>query len=114
MSNKQLLLSYIVSFIIQFAINFTNIPYLNLLSFLICNFAIAYVCYYSSIKQVLFNVLLLESLMIVTELIIIYLATLLFKIDLKNYSTNPYIFTLETIGTKTLYFVFAYVASKYL
>lgn len=111
-SNKQLLLSYIVSFIIQFAINFTNIPYLNLLSFLICNFAIAYVCYYSSIKQVLFNVLLLESLMIVTELIIIYLATLLFKIDLKNYSTNPYIFTLETIGTKTLYFVFAYVASK--
>ena len=111
-SNKQLLLSYIVSFIIQFALNFTNIPYLNLLSFLICNFAIAYVCYYSSINQVLFNVLLLESLMIVTELIIIYLATLLFKIDLKNYSTNPYIFTLETIGTKTLYFVFAYVASK--
>lgn len=111
-SNKQLLLSYIISFIIQFAINFTNIPYLNLLSFLICNFAIAYICYYSSIKQVLFNVLLLESLMIVTELIIIYLATLLFKIDLKNYSTNPYIFTLETIGTKTLYFVFAYIASK--
>ena len=60
----------------------------------------------------IFNVLLLESLMIVTELIIIYSATLLFKIDLKNYSTNPYIFTLETIGTKTLYFVFAYISSR--
>ena len=83
-SNKQLLSSYIISFAIQFAVNFTNIPYLNLLSFLICNFLIAYICYYSSIKQVIFNVLLLESLMIVTELIIIYSATLLFKIDLKN------------------------------
>lgn len=111
-SNKQLLSSYIISFAIQFAVNFTNIPYLNLLSFLICNFLIAYICYYSSIKQVIFNVLLLESLMIVTELIIIYSATLLFKIDLKDYSTNPYIFTLETIGTKTLYFVFAYISSR--
>ena len=111
-SNKYLLLSYIVSFIIQFAINLTNIPYLNLLSFLICNYIIAYTCYYASIKQVLFNVLLLESLMIVTELIIIYLITLLFKIDLKDYSSDPFIFTLETIGTKTLYFVFAYISSR--
>lgn len=111
-SNKQLFSSYVISFIIQFAVNFTNIPYLNLLSFLLCNFVIAYICYYSSIKQVIFNVLLLESLMIVTELIIIYLATLLFKIDLKDYSTNPFIFTLETIGTKTLYFVLAYISSR--
>lgn len=111
-SNKQLYSSYIISFIIQFAVNFTNIPYLNLLSFLICNFLIAYFCYYSSIKQVLFNVLILESLMIVTELIIIYLTTLLFKINLKDYSANPFIFTLETIGTKTLYFVFAYISSR--
>lgn len=111
-SNRQLFLSYILSFIIQFAVNFTNIPYLNLLTFLICNFVIAYICYHTSINQILFNVLLLESLMIVTELIIIYLATLLLKIDLKDYSTNPYIFTLETIGTKTLYFVFAYISAR--
>ena len=111
-SNKQLFLAYIISFFVQFTINFTNFPYLNLLTFLICNFVIAYICYYSSIKQVLFNVLLLESLMIITELIIIYLATLLFKIDLKNYSANQFIFTLETIGTKTLYFVFAYISSR--
>ena len=45
-SNKYLLLSYIVSFIIQFAINLTNIPYLNLLSFLICNFIISYIAYF--------------------------------------------------------------------
>lgn len=111
-SNKQLLLSYITSFIVQFTVNFTNFPYLNLITFLICNFVIAYICYYSSIKQILFNVLILESLMIITELIIIYLVTLLFKIDLKDYSANPFIFTLETIGTKTLYFVFAYISSR--
>ncbi len=111
-TNGYLLLSYALSFIIQFSINFADNSYLNLLSFFICNFVIAYVCYYSSIRQVLFNVLLLEGLMIITELIIIYAATLLFKINLEDYSADPYIFTLETIGTKTLYFLLAYIFSR--
>lgn len=111
-SNTKLLISFSISFLLQYVINFTNIPYLNLLTFFICNSLVVYFCYYASLKQVLFNVISLESLMIITELIIIYCATLFFKIDLKDYSNNTLIFILETIGTKTLYFTLAYTATK--
>ena len=111
-NNIKLLIYFSISFLLQYIINFTNIPYLNLLTFFICNSLVVYFCYYSSIKQVLFNVISLESLMIITELIIIYCATLFFKIDLKDYSNNTLIFILETIGTKTLYFTLAYTATK--
>lgn len=111
-TNTKLLIYFSISFLLQYIINFTNIPYLNLLTFFICNSLVVYFCYYSSLKQVLFNVISLESLMIITELIIIYCATLFFKIDLKDYSNNTLIFILETIGTKTLYFTLAYTATK--
>lgn len=111
-TNTKLLIYFSISFFLQYIINFTNIPYLNLLTFFICNSLVVYFCYYSSLKQVLFNVISLESLMIITELIIIYCATLFFKIDLKDYSNNTLIFILETIGTKTLYFTLAYTATK--
>ncbi len=111
-SNTKLLTYFSISFLLQYVINFTNIPYLNLLTFFICNSLVVYFCYYASLKQVLFNVISLESLMIITELIIIYCATLFFKIDLKDYSNNTLIFILETIGTKTLYFTLAYTATK--
>lgn len=113
LSKKLVFLSYLISFVIQIGINFINIPYLNLVSFFVCNFIVSYICYCASGKQIVFNVLLLESLMVITELIFIYIITLLFKINLKDYSNNYALFVFETLGTKTLYFIFAYSVSLF-
>lgn len=103
---------YTFSFILQYLINLFNIPYLNLLSFFVFNSIVLYLCYQVTIKQVLFNIFLLEGIMITTELIIMYLTTALFKIELTDYQNNTTIILLETIGSKSLYFIFAYIISK--
>lgn len=111
-SHIQIIISYFLSFIIQFAINLLGIPELNLITFFICNTTITLMCFESSIKQAIFNVLLLEGIMITSELAMMHLTSLILNIDLQKYLTDNNIIILETIETKILYFLLAYIASK--
>lgn len=104
---------YFISFIIQYVINLFNIPYLNLLSFFICNLSIVLICFSSTMKQSLFDVVLLEGIMITTEIVIMYLFSSLFEIDLLEFKNNELIIFLEAAATKTLYFIIIYIISKF-
>lgn len=104
---------YFISFIIQYAINLFNNPYLNLLSFFICNLSIVLICFSSTLKQSLFDVVLLEGIMITTEVVIMYLFSSLLEIDLLECKNNELIIFLETAATKILYFIIAYIISKF-
>lgn len=106
------LLFYSISFVLQYVINLINIPYLNLLSFLICNLVLVHFCFNTTFKKSIFNVVLLEGIMITTEIVVMYLFSSILGIDLLECKNNDLIIFLETATTKTLYFIIAYIISK--
>ena len=107
-----ILLSYFVSFVFQYVINLFSVPYLNLLSFFVCNLTIVLFCFNASFKQSIFNVALLEGIMMTTEIVVMYLFSSILEIDLLECQNNDLIIFLETAATKTLYFIIAYIISK--
>lgn len=104
---------YFISFIIQYTINLFNSPYLNLLSFFICNLFIVLIGFSSTLKQSLFDVVLLEGIMITTEVVIMYLFSSILEIDLLECKNNELIIFLERAATKILYFIIAYIISRF-
>lgn len=103
---------YLLSFAVQFSVSLTGMAELNILSFLICNIIVVFVCFSTSIKQNIFNVLLLEVIMIATELIIMYPVSILLDIQLTEYMNDASVMLFETIATKSLYFLVVYIFSK--
>ena len=103
---------YLLSFCIQFLISLTHISELNILSFLLCNIFVVLFCFSATFKQNFFNVLLLEVIMIATELIIMYPVSILLDIQLTEYINNTSVMLFETIATKSLYFLVVYIFSK--
>lgn len=104
---------YFISFIVQYTTNLFNSPYLNLLSFFVCNLSIVLICFSSTLKQSLFDVVLLEGMMITTEVVIMYLFSSILEIDLLECKNNELIIFLETAATKILYFIIAYIISRF-
>ena len=104
---------YFISFIVQYTTNLFNSPYLNLLSFFVCNLSIVLICFSSTLKQSLFDVVLLEGIMITTEVVILYLFSSILEIDLLECKNNELIIFLETAATKILYFIIAYIISRF-
>lgn len=104
-------LCYAVSFLIQYSMSFLDKPYVNLITFFVLNFFAAYICFEVQIKQILFNVILLEGIMICTETLIVYFVTVAMGVKLMSDSTT--VLFLETAASKTLYFLVAYLITKY-
>lgn len=106
-------LIYLSSFLFQFAVSFFNAPYFNLIAFFIANLLVSMLCFDIKWKQSIFNVFLLTAIMISTELLAMYSFTTVLKIDLLECKNNDLILFFETVSTKTLYFLVAYLFSKF-
>lgn len=102
--------NYAISCIIQMALSFIKIPYINLLAFLILNFIVTCVCFQANFKQIVFNVFLLGCIMISTELVTLYLITAILNINLVV--NNGPVFFFETVTSKILYFIVVYFIAK--
>lgn len=111
-NERFILISYIVSFVLQYLINLTNIQYLNIVSFLLFNIAIVYICFEANWKQIIFNTLLLCGIMMTTEVIVMYAITSILNINFLEYSDNELIIFFETAASKMLYFLVSYIISK--
>lgn len=105
-------LFYMASFAVQFCVHLLPVPEFNLLSFFICNIIVTALCYKINAKQLIFNVVLIEGLMITTELLTMFLISALLKINLSEYTVNDNVIFLEMIVAKILYFIVAYLFSK--
>ncbi len=108
-NNKNLFLIYVASFAVQFSLYFLNIPILNLISFFIMNLVIVSVGYKSNPKQILFSVILLEALMISSELAVIHTTSAILNTEILSYNSSNAILLFETLTTKTLYFLVVYI-----
>lgn len=107
-----IIICYLLSFAVQFSISLTGVAELNILSFLICNIIVVFICFGATVKQNIFNVLLLEVIMIATELIIMYPVSILLDIQLTEYVNDTSVMLFETIATKSLYYLVVYIFSK--
>lgn len=105
-------LFYLASFAVQFCVHLLPVPEFNLLSFFVCNIIVTALCYRINVKQLTFNVFLLEGLMITTELLTMFLISALLKINLSEYTVNDNVIFLEMIVAKNFYFIVAYLFSK--
>lgn len=103
---------YLSSFGVQFLISLSGISELNILTFLLCNILVVFFCFNATIKQCFFNVLLLEVIMIATELIIMFPVSIMLDIQLTEYENDTSVMLFETIATKSLYFLVVYIFSK--
>lgn len=108
-SNIYFLIGTIMSVVIQFALSFSGIHYLNLLAFAVCNFLFCFILYKSTIFQSIFNVLVLSSTMLITELCVFYLSRFIFGISISEHTNNNLTLWMQMASSKLLYFLVAYL-----
>lgn len=113
LAHKKVVALYVLSFFIQFSLNFLHSPIINLISFFICNIIILKISYTINIKNMLFSVILLIGLMLTTELLVMYSYAAINKIQLLSYDNSTYSMLFQTITTKSLYFSAVYYLSKF-
>ncbi len=104
---------YALTFAFQYGMSFASFRSINLITFAISTFLIALICYESKIKTCVFTTLMLTFFMVITELIVIYSSTFLFKTDLVAYESNLLVLVIQTSLMKLLFFVGIFFISKY-
>lgn len=112
--NKEMIfLVAFISSVISFSVAKLNAPTLNLLSFFVCNFLILILCYEVNIKSSLFHSFLLLSFMIVTEILVFFIFSVLFSVDLDICFNDKYMLIIQATISKLLYFVTVYFSAKF-
>lgn len=104
---------YALAFGIQYGMNFVAVPFINLISFIVCNFIIALVCYESKVKIRVFTTLMLSFFMFITEIIVLYSSTYILKIDLAAYENNLLTLIIQSSLSKLIFFLIIFLVSKY-
>ena len=112
-NNEMVFLVAFISSVISFSVAKLNVPALNLLSFFVFNFLILILCYETNIKSSLFHSFLLMSFMIVTEILVFFVFSVLFSVDLDVCFSDKYMLVIQTTISKLLYFVTVYFSSKF-
>lgn len=105
---------YCLAFVIEFGIHFISIPLLNLVTFFCVVFFVPFICYNAKIKSCFFTALMLTIFMFVTEMLVAYSSSFIFKIDLDAYENNILVLIAQSSLSKLLFFVVIFFASKYL
>lgn len=111
-SNTVFYLSYIFSFIIQYGISFAGIPILNLVVFIICNTAIALICYEAKVKIAALTSLVLTVLMFITEMVVVYFSSMILKFDINAYENDMLVLVTQSSLSKLLFFMAIFFISK--
>ncbi len=106
-------IAYAVSFSILYGMSFTTIPLINLISFIICNFVIALICYDTKVKTTIFTTIMLTLSMFVTEMIIVYFSSALFKTAIDAYVDNLFVLITQSSLSKLFFFVVVFFISKF-
>lgn len=111
-AKKFIFLFALGNFIILYILHFCEIPIINLLGFFFCNFLISILCYNTKVKSALFNNLILLFLMIVTELIVFYFSSIIFRIDLFESYNDDFVLIIQATICKLLYFLSIHLIIK--
>lgn len=111
-SLRLITLCYACSGVIQFFISFIGFPNLNSFSFLILNIIVALICFNLSVKQSIWSSLSLTMMMILSEMLVIYIFTVPFNLQISEITAQADVMVFTTFGSKALYFFLVMVFSK--
>ena len=112
-ADKYVLLgAYAFSFAIQFGCSFIAVPCINLVSFIVCNFLLTFICYEAKIKTCVFTTAMLSFFMFICEIIIIYLSALFFGTPTEEYTEDLLVLITQSSLSKLLFFAVIFFASK--
>lgn len=111
-SLRLITLCYACSGVIQFFISFIGFPNLNSFSFLILNIIVALICFNLSVKQSIWSSLSLTMMMILSEMLVIYIFTVPFNLQISEITERADVMIFTTLGSKALYFFLVMVFSK--
>lgn len=111
-SLRLITLCYACSGVIQFFISFIGFPNLNSFSFLILNIIVALICFNLSVKQSIWSSLSLTMMMILSEMLVIYIFTVPFNLQISEITERADVMIFTTLGSKALYFFLVMIFSK--
>lgn len=113
LNNNAMFLCFFSSSLVQFIINLvSDNDFTNLIGFIACNILLCIFCFNTNIFQSIYAAILLTSIMFITEMCVLFLAMIIFKIDFSNIESNNMIFVLVSGSSKLLFFFVAYFVSK--
>lgn len=112
-SKKFIPISILLSGLVLYTINFIEVPLINAVCFYVCNFIILRICYNSNIKSGIFANFILLFLMIITELIVIFPFSVVFRFSLFESQSDAFILIIQAIMSKLLYFIFIWSVLKF-
>lgn len=113
LNNNAMFLCFFSSSLVQFIINLvSDNNFTNLIGFIACNILLCIFCFNTNIFQSIFATILLTSIMFITEMCVLFLAMIIFKIDFSNIESNSMTFVLVSGSSKLLFFFVAYFVSK--
>lgn len=104
-SFKLISLFMLISGLILYSISFIAIPLINLIFFFACNFTISIICYKTKVNSAVFANLILLLLNVTTELLIVFPFAILFNFDLNQCQTDEFVLIIQSIMSKSLYFI---------
>ena len=113
LNNNAMFLCFFSSSLVQFIINLvSDINFTNLIGFSACNILLCIFCFNTNIFQSIYATILLTSIMFITEMCVLFLAMIIFKIDFSNIESNSMISVLVSGSSKLLFFFVTYFVSK--
>lgn len=113
LNNNAMFLCFFSSSLVQFIINLvSDNDFTNLIGFIACNILLCIFCFNTNIFQSIYAAILLTSIMFITEMCVLFLAMIIFKIDFSNIESNSMISVLVSGSSKLLFFFVAYFVAK--
>lgn len=98
--------------ILYFSRTFENV-FINLIMFFICNFLLMFLFYHTNKLSCMFHSSLLLILMSVTEIVVYLISSSILQKNTLSVLDNSTNLIFQTTISKTLYFIFAYMMSKF-
>ncbi len=112
LSKRIVFFSFSASILVQFALSFMRIPFVNLGAFLLCNILLCFLLFNASILQSIFNSVILAITMLITELCVFYGSTLFFDVAISEHTVNDTTLWIQTACSKLLYLFIALIIAK--
>lgn len=111
-SKRIVFFGFSASILVQFALNFLTMPFLNLATFVICNILLCFMLFNSSMLQSIFYSVILSAAMLITELCVHYASSLFFDTKLLDSTVNNTTLWIQAACSKLLYFFIALIIAK--
>lgn len=111
-SKMILILSILAVYIILYVSRLTNLTWINIIAFFVCNFFLLHLCYKTKIKSSIFHCSILLVFNVITEFVVMLFSAAILGTELLACLDNSVNLIFQSTISKLLYFFSMYILSK--